>query len=274
MIELIQIFLQHKKYILSFTFTAVLLSIIVTFPAIMPPKYESQMIIYVANPLSTDRANLFSQKEGGIVSQFGEREDADRLITIMQSSGIKNIVIDKFDLIKHYKIEKGNAELKHYYAKRKLDNNVKIKRNDNDAIEITCWDTDAELAQQIVKTIVSESNSANKNIIKDNKQKVVTELDKLIESKNKELQNMSETGKEAAIATLIELQNVKNQYTVSLNNDFTSIYIIEDAAIAIKKSKPVRWQIVLMTAFSAFGVSLLIAVAFHTFSQYAQPADI
>jgi len=274
MLELFQIFSRWKKYILGFTFVAILLSIIITFPAIIPPKFESKMIFYVANPLSTDRANLFNQKDGGIVSQFGGRNDADRFIAICTSSDILGKMIKEFNLVSHYKIDKKSAELNFYYAKKELQKNLNIKRNDNDAIEISCLDTDPKLAAEIVRFLVQNANTANLKINKDNKQKVLSELDVLIHEKNEELPNLSGIEKESAIASVFELKNLKNQYLVSLNESFTSIYIIEDAAVAIKKSYPVRWQIVLLTAVFAFSTAFFFAVVYQLYEQNAKSSNI
>lgn len=276
MLELVQIFLRWKKFIFGFTIIATLLSIIITLPAIIPPKFESKIIFYVANPLSTDRANLFNIKDGGIVSQFGGRDDADRFIAITESAQLLETVVKKFDLIKHYRIKKATPELNLFYAKKQLLKNLNIKRNDNDAIQISCLDEDAKMAANIVNTLVEQANTINKQLIQDNKQKVLAELDKLIASKQTEVNNGNQTlnSKDLQVETLIELQNLKNQYSVSLNNNFTSIYVIEAASMAVKKAYPVRWQIVMLTAIIAFATAVLLAVVYQLYLQNAKQQNL
>ena len=274
MLELFQIFFKHKKYILGFTFLAILLSIIITIPAIIPPKFQSKTIFYVANPLSTDRANLFNQKDGGIVSQFGDRNDADRFIAISTSSTILDAIIKEFDLIKHYKINKENHNLNLYFAKKKLLKNLNIKRNDNDAIEITCLDTDPEIAAKIIQNLILQTNTNYSKINKDNKQKVLAELKELIKSKKEALLQLSGIEKTTALESILEFENLKSQYLVSLNDSFASIYVIDAAEVAVKKSYPIRWQIVLLTAFFAFATALLFAIVYQLYEQHAKATKV
>jgi hypothetical protein len=42
------------------------------------------------------------------------------------------------------------------------------------------------------------------------------------------------------------LYSISNQYGLSMSEKYPSIYVVEDAAVAEKKVKPIRWLIVLM----------------------------
>ena len=74
MLEILKIVLKWKNQILIFTVVAVLASVIITMPFIMPPYYKSNMVFYLSNPTSTDRAALFNEKEVGGVSIFGGKD--------------------------------------------------------------------------------------------------------------------------------------------------------------------------------------------------------
>jgi hypothetical protein len=78
MLEILKIVLKWKNQILIFTVVAVLASVIITMPFIMPPYYKSNMVFYLSNPTSTDRAALFNEKEVGGVGIFGGKEDINR----------------------------------------------------------------------------------------------------------------------------------------------------------------------------------------------------
>ena len=90
MLEILKIILQWKKQISLFTVVAVIASVIITMPFIMPPYYQSKMIFYLSNPSSTDRSALFNEKEVGSVSIFGGKEDINRFLTILNSSPVKS----------------------------------------------------------------------------------------------------------------------------------------------------------------------------------------
>ncbi len=256
--ELFQIIYKWRKYIFGLTFFAVVLSCIITMPVIMPPYYESKMVLYVSNPLSTDRANLFNQENVGNISMFGSRDDADRFISIAQSSQVIMQILQKYQLSSHYKIKQKSTALIEYYTKKEFSSNYKILRNDADAIEISIQDENANLAAKMVKDLVNITDAILKNIYKKNKKKVLDQINQLIETKKLE-SNSSIEEKES----MIKLNELKNQYSISINDDFNSIYIIEDAAVAVKKSKPVRWQIVLLSCVAAFISATLLAIVFE-----------
>jgi hypothetical protein len=57
-----------------------------------------------------------------------------------------------------------------------------------------------------------------------------------------------------------EMLSITNQFKVSLSEKLTEIHVIEDAAVAEKKSKPVRWLIVMATALGSFAASTVVVV--------------
>ena len=59
--------------------------------------------------------------------------------------------------------------------------------------------------------------------------------------------------------------NPQDDDHVSVAIEFASIYIIESAAPALVKSKPVRWMIVAFSAIGAFIFSVLLAIFLEKF---------
>lgn len=268
MIELFQIIYRWRKYIISISMLAILLSSIITMPAIMPPYFESKMIFYVSNPQSTDRANLFNQESVGNVSMFGSRDDADRFISIAKSSAVVNPILEKYNLSQHYQIKQKTNALLQYYTKKEFMSLVDIQRNDADAVEISVLDTDAELAAKIAKDLTHETEKITQQITRDNKQKVLHQIETLLAEKIKE----SNLTNKLEIENIEKLKDLKNQYSISINDNFKSIYIVEDAAVSPKKAKPVRWQIVLFALLVTLASTILFAVLYEQI-KYANQAE-
>ncbi len=63
------------------------------------------------------------------------------------------------------------------------------------------------------------------------------------------------------------MQKLYDQYKVSANEGFASIYLIESAVPALTKSKPVRWQIVALTALGALVFSVLLSIVLEKFNE-------
>lgn len=251
MFDILKIVLQWKKQILLFTLLAIVASIIITMPAIMTPYYKSKMVFYLSNPISIDRAALFNEKEAGGISSFGGKEDVNRFLTILNSLPVVDATIDQYQLAKHYKIKAKDASLSRYYTQLEFTNNVKAIRNDLGAIEVSVLDSDAKLAAKITKYMVDFSDSIYRNILIDNKTIVLALLDKQIAEK-KINNNTSEE--------LEKMVNIRDQYAVASSAQFKTMYVIEEPMAAVKKTKPVRWLIVLSATVAAFVFAAFIAL--------------
>ena len=257
MLEILKIVFQWKKQILFFTLIVAVLSIIITMPFIMPPYYKSKMIFYLSNPISTDRASLFNEKEANGVSAFGGKEDVNRFLTILNSAPISIAIIEKYGLVKHYKLEGENKPLAIYYTQKEFNNNFDAVRNDLGSIEVSVEDTDAKLASNIVYDLVLKSDSIYRSMLIENKATVLDLLDKQIVEKRLLLQS---NATENISDELKKLLSIRDQYVVSSSKDFKTLYIVEEPSPAVKKSKPVRWLILLASTVAAFFLASFTAL--------------
>mgnify|MGYP007000450701 len=62
------------------------------------------------------------------VSKFGENEEAEQMLQILESSSIRSEIIDKFDLLKHYEIDLESKYINTDLTKTYLDN-INFRRN-------------------------------------------------------------------------------------------------------------------------------------------------
>ncbi len=251
MIEIVKLVYKWKKHILLFCLFAVIVSIILTMPSIMPPYYKSKMIFYLSNPVSTDRAALFNEKEAGGVYPFGGKEEINRFLTILTSDPAITHIIDKYNLGKHYDIEKDESGLYRYYTALEFNSNFDAIRNDNGALEVTFMDRDNKLAAAVVKDIVQYADSVYRNMLLVNKTNVLTLLDEQIALKKANGSDAEE---------LKKFITIRDQYTVASSNTFKTMYIVENPTPAIKKCKPIRWLIVLSTLIGSFILACFTAL--------------
>ena len=98
--NLLQFFWDKRKFIFVFTFSASLISGIVVF--LMTPLFLSTAIIF---PAATSSVSFSEQRNAKAASMdFGEEEQAEQLIQILQSARIRDKIMDKFNLMSHYRI--------------------------------------------------------------------------------------------------------------------------------------------------------------------------
>lgn len=279
MLELLTVIYKWKWPIGIFCALAILASVIFSGPTFMPPHFESMAVFYPSNPAATDRTTLFGEDAGNRqINYFGTKNDVNRMLTIANSSGLMNHLIQKFDLVNHYKIDTTNEKYLFYVA-REFRGNYDAIKTDRDAIQISILDTDPQVASDMTNAAVQYINDVNNSIVGDNKNRTLTILNKEIERQEERAATLVEKLKgirdnrvvqeelSSLLTEINELKQLAAQYKVSADEGFASIYIIEAAAPALMKSKPVRWQIVVFTALGALVFSILTAILLEQFKQ-------
>jgi hypothetical protein len=134
---------------------------------LISPKFLSSVVIYPASTSSVSKALLtdmtMSPKD---VMKFGEEEETEQLLQILQSDEIKARIIAKYDLVKHYKVDSGS---KFYKTKllNKYNSNISSRKTKYQAVEIRVLDTDAGYAASIANDIAALLDSVYNKIQKE-----------------------------------------------------------------------------------------------------------
>jgi uncharacterized protein involved in exopolysaccharide biosynthesis len=95
---------------------------------------------------------------------FGEEDQAERLVQILQSSRIRNRVIQRFDLMKHYDIDP-NDKNRNYKLMKEYDGHIKFTRTKYGSIQIDVLDEQPELAAEIANKIVDLIDTVKNNMV-------------------------------------------------------------------------------------------------------------
>ena len=95
------LFIWRKRIIIMIiTGLAMIASVIISL--FMTPLYRSTAIVF---PTATSTVSFSEQRNAKASSMdFGEEEQAEQLLQILQSSRIRNRVVQEFDLFNHYEI--------------------------------------------------------------------------------------------------------------------------------------------------------------------------
>lgn len=134
--SMIQTIFKWKWHIVIITLVAAILGAIFSGSRFITPLYKSEAILYPSN-----------------VSSYSDETFTEQMLQIMQSNEIMDSVTAKFDLMKHYKINKSykywkTALLNEYHDK------VKISRTQYDAVLVKVMDKDPEIACAMVNEII------------------------------------------------------------------------------------------------------------------------
>jgi uncharacterized protein involved in exopolysaccharide biosynthesis len=154
-VNLIQYLWKRKIPIIVVTFVAALAAVIFSGPAFIQPKFKSNVVLFPISTNSVSKALLTqnnSPKQD--VMQFGEEAEAEQLLQILNSNQIRNSIIKKYNLFKHYDIG-ADAKYPRTLLNKEFDSNIKFRRTENMAVEISVMDANPDTAALIANEIAA-----------------------------------------------------------------------------------------------------------------------
>ena len=278
--DIIRFVYKHKWPIIFVTIFAAIASVIVSF--LITPKYKSSVILFPKSQVSASQALTNSEliNTEDHIMNFGDEEATEQLIQTLYSEEIRFKIIDKFDLLHHYKIdEKGGYPMTKLHEM--FADNIRFKRTEYMAIQIEVMDTDPQIAANIANEIAVLLDSSLNQMQRD----VAVEIFKMVENQYKTIQSeigvleetLQNTNKSAAkYISLSEqlvnenkrLSQMKSKLVEAEVNAIQNLprkFVVANAYPAEKKSYPVRWVICVVSTISAFVFAILAMLFFEKY---------
>ena len=278
--DIIRFVYKHKWPIIFVTIFAAIASVIVSF--LITPKYKSSVILFPKSQVSASQALTNSEliNTEDHIMNFGDEEATEQLIQTLYSEEIRFKIIDKFDLLHHYKIdEKGGYPMTKLHEM--FADNIRFKRTEYMAIQIEVMDTDPQIAANIANEIAVLLDSSLNQMQRD----VAVEIFKMVENQYKTIQSeigvleetLQNTNKSAAkYISLSEqlvnenkrLSQMKSKLVEAEVNAIQNLprkFVVANAYPAEKKSYPVRWVICVVSTISAFIFAILAMLFFEKY---------
>ncbi|MHC1706139.1 MAG: hypothetical protein AB9842_01320 [Bacteroidales bacterium] len=158
---------KWRKILLIVLAAALLSSLVFSSEWFVTPKYKSTVIMFPTSTNSISKA-LLSDALGTKLDilEFGEEEQAEQLLQILNSNAIRSKIIDKFSLMEHYGIHPGDR-FKNTRLYREYDRNITFKRTEYMAVQISVLDKDPQLAADIANDIANLVDSVKNQMIRD-----------------------------------------------------------------------------------------------------------
>lgn len=159
---------QHRKPLLIVPIITAILAVIFSGPSFITPLFKSTVIVFPSTTSSVAKA-LLPQQSGGRqedILEFGDEQKAEQLLQILNSDEIRNAVIEKFDLMKHYKI-KPEQKFANTKLQKTYQNNISFRRTEFMSIEISVLDASPDTAALIANTITDLLDQTNRRIKND-----------------------------------------------------------------------------------------------------------
>ena len=160
--RLLTFLFRKRKIILSFSFVASALAFGLSY--LITPLYLSTAIIFPAASSSVSFSEQRNTKASSM--DFGEEEQAEQLVQILQSAQIKDLIVEKFDLMKHYNISESDG-YKYDKLNKAYEGHFSFERTRFGSIKIDVLDRDPKLAARMANEIVSLIDTVKNNIIRN-----------------------------------------------------------------------------------------------------------
>jgi len=158
---------RWKKPLLIVSAAAAVLSAVFSAPVFITPKFESTVIMFPTSTASISKSLLAKNnvaKEDLLA--FGEEEQAEQLIQILNSDEIRGRIVQKYDLMNHYEIDTTDQ-----YRQTKLfkeyESNITYKRTEFQSVRIDVLDSDPQLAANIANDIAALVDSVKNRMQKE-----------------------------------------------------------------------------------------------------------
>ncbi len=318
------VFLWRWKFpLIIITLVAAIAAAIFSGPAFIDPKYKAVVVMFPSSSNSVSRA-LLAENAGNTegIMEFGEEEQAEQMLQILNSNPIRSRIIEKYNLMEHYDIDP-DSKYKMTELYEEYNDNIDFKRTEYMAVQIAVLDTDPEMAANIanyiselydtVKTRMQRQRASKAYMmVKDEYFKLKAEVNAMEDSLsrlrefgvhdyesqaeriNEELAKQLAKGNQAAVNRLNEkmdvlakyggayvslrdaleyekkhLSEVKAKYEeakMDAESDLPHKFVVEQAYPPEKKSYPIRWLIVVVSALAAFILTLMVIIVFQNIS--------
>lgn len=168
----IKVLSQWKMHFLVITIVSLIAAAVFSSSFFIKPRFKSSATVYPAN-----------------VVPFSEESTTEQILQMFQSTYIRDAVIRKFDLAKHYGIDttakEGHAALYGMYGTY-----VSISKNQYESVDIEVTDTDPQMACDMVNEIIFQLNNKISTLHKDKTREVKTVLEKQLALKNTQLDSL------------------------------------------------------------------------------------
>lgn len=169
---LVKVIYKWKWHIITITLVAAILGAVFSGSKFITPLFKSSAILYPSN-----------------ITAYSDETCTEQMIQIMQSQDIMDSVVDKFNLIEHYNINKS-----YIYWKTALigeyRNKVSISRTPYDAVTIVVKDNDPELACNMVNEIIRLYDNKIKTLHKTKSREVLNMFENILAKKVKEIDSI------------------------------------------------------------------------------------
>lgn len=291
------IYIWKKRTILAIAgFITAVASIIISLT--ITPLFQASVIMFPASSASISKELLVQNYAGRQnVHGFGEEEQAEQLLQVLNSEPIRTRIVEKYNLMEHYEIDpEGKYPMTELYEQYR--SNINFRLTEFMSVEISVMDKDPELsaaiandisdlvdtvyndmkkerANEALRLVDREFKEAERNLelLSDSLNLLSNELSAKIkttgDATNNLIKALSENGalyfsmmnmvrNEAQIVAGLSLRH--KEARLEAEQDLPYKFVVERAFPPEKKAYPNKSLIVIVSTFAALLLTLIVLI--------------
>ncbi|MBA4322505.1 MAG: hypothetical protein C0408_06775 [Odoribacter sp.] len=161
-VNLINLVIKYRKALLITFITAVVISAAISLT--ITPLFRSTVVLYpTTNVVETQ--TLFGTQSSA-TALFGDETATEKVLQILRSDYIKNYLVGKYDLMKHYGIGE-KAKYKYTLLDVRMNRYIISRKTQYNSVEISVLDSDPFIASAIANDIARQVDTVFNKVVKD-----------------------------------------------------------------------------------------------------------
>ncbi len=209
--SLIEFFWRWRKPLMLIGIAAALVS--ATIAMIIAPKFKSTVIMFPVQSNAISKALLTEDVTGKQdILQFGEEEQAEQMLQILNSDEIRNKICKKYDLMEHYEIDPTD-QFRNTRLFEMYNENITFKRTEFMSVRVDVMDIDRQMAADIANDIAALLDSTKRRMQQDRAKQALLIVEQQYFSKRAEVDRMQDS---------MKVLNEKGVYDYESQSEVTS----------------------------------------------------
>ena len=217
---------KKKKPLIIIFILGIVISTIVSF--FIDYKYKSTVILFPASNSSVSEVLLTRNVASKDILTFGEEENVEQMIQILKSEKLKIRIINKYNLLEHYKLT--NSKYPQTMLSNKYNDNISFIRTKYLSVKIEVYDKDRDFASNIANDISAFFDSVMTSMHKERAIKAFIIVENEFNNLNDEIQILQDS-----LKTLEKLGVFDFETQSEVLNRAYSTAILSNNNVAAKK---------------------------------------
>ncbi|MBK9759517.1 MAG: hypothetical protein IPO90_06010 [Flavobacteriales bacterium] len=161
-----------RRLFIGVALAALGLSVLISSPWIMRPRYRSMAIVYPVN-----------------LNSYSIETRADQLLQLLESNSIRDSILLRFDLANHYRLDTafkgGRNALYNLFLER-----FEISKTRFESVQIEVTDEDPTTARDIVQAVLDQANILARRLQREKSEEVLAIADRTLQNATRKLDSL------------------------------------------------------------------------------------